>query len=373
MKHYDYLIVGAGLYGATFARLATDRGKKCLVIDRRKYIGGNLYCKQIEGITVHYYGPHIFHTSDKQVWDFVNSITPFTPFINQPLARYRNHLYNLPFNMNTFHQIWGCFRPEHALSMINQQRQDALLRMQRDGVSEPRNLEEQALLLVGRDIYEILIKGYTEKQWGRPCSELPAFIIRRLPVRMTYDNNYFDDIYQGIPIKGYTVFIEKLLEGVDCELNVDFFADRSYLESKADKIVYTGPIDQFFDYSEGTLMWRTLKFNHEVMCTSNYQGTAIVNYTEACVPFTRIIEHKHFLRCVPTIAHDKTVVTFEYPANYVGKDPYYPINDEHNMQIYESYQKLAASEPNVHFGGRLAEYKYYDMDDVVAKVLQLFQ
>ena len=370
MKHYDYLIVGSGLYGATFAHLATKRGKKCLVIDRREHLGGNLRCEEIEGIMVHAYGPHIFHTSNKLVWDFVNSITPFEPFINTPLACYRGRLYNLPFNMNTFYQMWGCITPEEAKNIIEHQHQMALWEMQ--GI-EPRNLEEQALLLVGRDIYERLIKGYTEKQWGRPCSELPAFIIRRLPVRYNFDNNYFNDRYQGIPLYGYNDFIGRLLVGSDTETCADFFDNRSYWESQADNIVYTGPLDQHFDYSEGRLEWRSLRFEHTVKPVPNYQGNAIVNYTDADVPYTRIIEHKHFLRPVAgTSVSGKTVITHEYPASYPGGEPYYPINYERNNRIVERYRKLAQKESRVHFGGRLAEYKYYDMDAIVEKVLALF-
>lgn len=376
MKQYDYLIVGSGLYGATFAHLATQRGKKCLVIDRREHLGGNLRCEEIEGITVHRYGPHIFHTSNKRVWDFVNSITPFEPFINTPLARYRGRLYNLPFNMNTFYQMWGCITPEEAKGIIEQQRQDVLWQMQDNGIEEPRNLEEQALLLVGRDIYERLIKGYTEKQWGRPCSELPAFIIRRLPVRYTFDNNYFNEKYQGIPLYGYNDFIGRLLVGTDTKTCADFFADREYWERKADRIVYTGPLDRYFCYQHGQLEWRSLRFEHSVMPVPNYQGNAIVNYTDADIPYTRIIEHKHFLR--PAVLDalalgNNTVITHEYPASYPGGDPYYPINDDTNNRKAELYRLMAKHESRVHFGGRLAEYKYYDMDAIVEKVLALFK
>jgi UDP-galactopyranose mutase len=372
MKHYDYLIVGSGLYGATFAHLATHRGKKCMVIDRRPHLGGNLRCEEIEGITVHSYGPHIFHTSNKRVWDFVNSITPFEPFINMPLARYRYKLYNLPFNMNTFYQMWGCTTPAEAKCIIEQQRQEALWQMQDDGATEPRNLEEQALLLVGRDIYEQLIKGYTEKQWGRPCSELPAFIIRRLPVRYTFDNNYFNDRYQGIPLHGYNKLIEGLLEGSDTQTNADFFDNRSYWERFADNIVYTGPLDQYFGCQHGHLEWRSLHFENTILPISDYQGNAIVNYTDADVPYTRIIEHKHFVGSYAAL--DKTVITHEYPAEYTaGAEPYYPINDERNTKMAELYYELAKKETRVHFGGRLAEYKYYDMDVIVEKVLDYFK
>lgn len=376
MKRYDYLIVGSGLYGATFAHLATQHGKKCLVIERRGHLGGNLHCEDIEGVTVHSYGPHIFHTSSKRVWDFVNSITPFEPFINTPLARYRDKLYNLPFNMNTFYQMWGCITPNEALSIIEQQRQEALLRMQKDGATEPRNLEEQALLLVGRDIYERLIKGYTEKQWNRPCSELPAYIIRRLPVRLTYNNNYFNDRYQGIPRHGYNGFIEGLLAGSDTETCADFFDNRSYWERFADHIVYTGPLDKYFDYQHGRLGWRSLYFKHEVMPMADYQGNAIVNYTSAYVPYTRIIEHKHFAGSDTdaSLSGGKTVITYEYPADYADaiNEPYYPINGKWDARKAECYHRLAEQERRVHFGGRLAEYKYYDMDTIIEKVLELF-
>ena len=368
MKHYNYLIVGGGLYGSVFAYKAIQRGKTCLVIDRRQHVGGNLRCEEIEGITVHAYGPHIFHTSNKRVWDFVNSITPFEPFINAPLARYGNKLYNLPFNMHTFYQMWGCTKPEQARRIIDRQRQDALNRMQADGVTEPRNLEEQALLLVGRDIYTCLIKGYTEKQWGRPCHELPAFIIRRLPVRFTYDNNYFNDLYQGIPLHGYNDFIKELLKGACIETCADFFENRGYWERIADKIVYTGPLDQYFDYQNGHLEWRSLRFDHSVIPMSDYQGNAIVNYTDKEVPFTRIIEHKHFLRS-SSMTEGKTVITREYPIENTDTEPYYPINDVRNTKIAECYYKLAHKESHVHFGGRLAEYKYYDMDKIILKLL----
>ena len=377
MKHYDYLIVGSGLYGSTFAYQATQRGKKCMVIDRRGHLGGNLRCEEMEGIMVHWYGPHIFHTSNKRVWEFVNSITPFCPFINAPLARYQDKLYNLPFNMNTFYQMWGCITPIEADAIIRQQRMDALQQMNADGATEPRNLEEQALLLVGRDIYERLIKGYTEKQWGRPCRELPSFIIRRLPVRLTFNNNYFNDTYQGIPLHGYNGFIAGLLNGSDTQTGADFFADRSYFESLADKIVYTGPIDQYFGYQYGYLEWRSLKFEHRTLPTSDYQGNAVVNYTDSEVPYTRIIEHKHFAGAIrnAAAARDNTVITYEYPAEYaeVINDPYYPINDKWNANTAEMYHKLAEKESRVHFGGRLAEYKYYDMDAIVEKVLGLFE
>ena len=370
MKHYDYLIVGAGLFGSAFAYKAARNGKKCMVIERREHVGGNLRCEELEGIMVHWYGPHIFHTSDKRVWDFVNSITPFDAFVNAPLARYGNKLYNLPFNMNTFHQMWGCITPDEAKSIIGQQQQEALLQMKKEGVTEPRNLEEQALLLVGRDIYERLIKGYTEKQWGRPCCELPAFIIKRLPVRFTYDNNYFSDRYQGIPRYGYNDLIEEMLADADVYTCIDFFEKRSEWERCADKIVYTGPLDRFFDYKCGKLDWRSLEFKHISMHRVNYQGNAVVNYTDASIPYTRIIEHKHFVCPMPDI--ESTVITYEYPVAYGDdKEPYYPINDERNIQLAERYKQLAGKEPNVIFGGRLAEYKYYDMDAIIARVLEL--
>lgn len=370
MKHYDYLIVGAGLFGSAFAYQAARKGKRCLVIDRRTKVGGNLRCEEVEGITVHCYGPHIFHTSDKRVWDFVNSITPFETFINTPLAFYRSHLYNLPFNMNTFHQMWGCITPDEARCIIEKQRQNALRKMQDEGVTEPRNLEEQALLLVGRDIYERLIKGYTEKQWGRPCCELPAFIIKRLPVRMTYNNNYFNDRYQGIPSGGYNKLIDGLLANADIEVCADFFDNRSFFEQCADTIVYTGPLDQYFDYQYGNLEWRSLRFECQIMPTSNYQGNAIVNYTDADVPYTRIIEHKHFMPNREYLSN-KTVITHEYPVASSGNEPYYPINDERNTELAKRYKALADAERHVIFGGRLAEYKYYDMDKIIARVLEL--
>ena len=359
MKQYDYVIVGAGLYGACFAYLATKQGKKCLVIEKRPHMGGNLYCEEVEGINVHKYGAHIFHTSDRRVWDFMNSLVEFNHYVNAPIANYNGRLYNLPFNMNTFYALWGVITPQQAKEKIQQQKEDA-------GISAPRNLEEQAISLVGSDIYRILVKDYTEKQWGRKCSELPASIIRRLPVRFTFDNNYFNDLYQGIPIGGYNKVFEKLLDGVDLKLNTDFFADREYYTSLADRLVYTGPIDQFYDYRFGKLEYRTVRFEQEVLDTDNYQGVAVMNFTDANTPFTRIIEHKHF----EFGTQEKTVISKEFSSEW-GEDsePYYPINNDANNLLYLKYKALADKESEVIFGGRLAEYKYYDMHHVVAQVL----
>ncbi|MBP5777558.1 MAG: UDP-galactopyranose mutase [Prevotella sp.] len=372
-KEYDYLIVGAGLYGCTFAYLARQKGKRCLVIDKRPHLGGNVYCEEKEGIHVHKYGAHIFHTNSKTVWDFVNAIVPFNRYTNSPIANYHGKRYNLPFNMNTFYQMWGVTTPDEARRKIEEQKADAVAAMQAAGVSEPRNLEEQALMLIGKDIYEALIKGYTEKQWGRKCTDLPAFIIKRLPVRFVYDNNYFNDSYQGIPIGGYNRLIEGLLEGVETRVNADFQENRPYWESIADKIVYTGAIDAYFDYKLGKLDWRTVRFEEEVLDMPNYQGNAVMNFTEREVPYTRIIEHKHFemfgdkvYRC------PKTVISREYSTEYQeGMEPYYTVNDARNNALAEQYHALAAQEQNVHFGGRLAEYKYYDMAPIVEKVLKL--
>ena len=375
MKHYDYLIVGAGLFGSTFAYMAHKQGKSCLVIDKRPHLGGNLYCENIEGINVHKYGAHIFHTSNKKVWDFVNSIVEFNRYTNSPVANYKGKLYNLPFNMNTFYQMWGVTTPEEALAKIEEQKAEAVAKMKAEGVLEPRNLEEQAQVLIGKDIYERLIKGYTEKQWGRKCTELPAFIIKRLPVRLVYDNNYFNDSYQGIPIGGYNKLIEGLLEGVECRTNEDFFANREQLSTLADKIVFTGQLDQFYDYKYGKLNFRTVSFETEIINKSNYQGNAVVNYTEAEVPFTRVIEHKHFESFGQAVYDNpKTVVSREYSTEWKeGMEPYYPVNDEQNNEMAEKYRALASQEKNVIFGGRLAEYKYYDMAPVVEKVLALFK
>lgn len=356
---YDYLIIGAGPFGATFAHLAQAAGKRCLVIDKRDHIGGNIYCDKVEGINVHKYGAHIFHTSNKEVWQFVNQFAEFNRYTNSPIARYKDELYNLPFNMNTFNQMWGVKTPAEAKAEIRRQIADL-------DIAEPSNLEEQALSLVGKDIYYKLIKGYTEKQWGRDATQIPAFIIKRLPVRFTYDNNYFNDLYQGIPIGGYNVIIEKMLKGIEVQLNTDFFANRTELSAIAKHIVYTGPIDQYFDYCHGELQYRGLRFEHEVMNTDNYQGNAVVNYTDRDVPYTRIIEHKHF----EFGTQEKTVVTKEYAVEWKrGEEPYYPINDSHNQDLYQKYRLLADAEDHVTFGGRLAEYKYYDIHQVIEKAL----
>lgn len=370
-KPYDYLIVGAGLFGATFAYRAHQKGRRCLVIDKRPQLGGNVYCEQREGINVHRYGAHIFHTSNSEVWQFVNSIVPFNRYTNSPVANYQGKLYNLPFNMNTFYQMWGVTTPEEARQKIDQQRQEALDAMRQAGVSEPRNLEEQALTLIGRDIYERLIKGYTEKQWGRPCTELPAFIIKRLPVRFVFDNNYFNDNYQGIPIGGYNVLIDGLLAGIETRVNTDFFADRNHWENIAEQIVFTGKIDEYFDYCLGQLQYRTVSFEEEVLDTPNYQGNAVVNYTEASVPYTRIIEHKHFEMFGQQVYDTpRTVISREYSTEWKpGMEPYYPINDERNNHLATQYKAMADAQQHVIFGGRLAEYKYYDMAPIIERVL----
>lgn len=367
---YDYLIVGSGLFGATFAYRANKMGKKCLVIDKRSHLGGNVYCENIEGINVHKYGAHIFHTSNKEVWDFVNSIVEFNSYTNCPVANYKGKLYNLPFNMNTFYQMWGVLTPDDAKKKIDEQKADAVKSL---NGREPQNLEEQALTLVGRDIYETLIKGYTEKQWGRACTELPAFIIRRLPVRLIFDNNYFNDKYQGIPIGGYNKLIDGLLEGIECRTDVDFFENREELEALAEKVVYTGPIDEYYGYKYGKLDWRTVRFETETLDISNYQGNAVVNYTERSIPYTRVIEHKHFEMFGAEIdACSKTVISREYSTEYKqGMEPYYPVNDERNNVIAEQYRNMASNEKNVIFGGRLAEYKYYDMAPIIEQVLKL--
>lgn len=370
----DFLIVGAGLFGCMFAHLATRRGKKCLVIDKRPHLGGNLYCEHLEGIHVHRYGAHIFHTNSKRVWDFVNSIVEFNRYTNSPVANYKGQLYNLPFNMNTFYQMWGVTTPAEAQAKLDEQRAEAVAKMKAEGIDEPRNLEEQALVLIGRDIYERLIKGYTEKQWGRKCTELPAFIIKRLPVRLVFDNNYFNNTYQGIPIGGYNKLIGGLLDGVETQVNTDFFDDRDKWKGVADKIVYTGKIDEYFDYALGKLEYRTVRFETEVLNTANYQGNAVVNYTEAEVPYTRIIEHKHFETFGPDVdKNPKTVISREYSTEWApGMEPYYPVNDSRNSELYARYKALADKEENVIFGGRLAEYKYYDMAPIVDKVLSMF-
>lgn len=371
MEKYDYIIVGSGLFGATFAYRAKKAGKTCLVIDKRPHLGGNVYCENIEGINVHKYGAHIFHTNNKEVWDFVNSIVEFNRYTNSPIANYKGKQYNLPFNMNTFYQMWGVLTPDEAKAKIEEQKAEAVAVMKAAGVSEPRNLEEQALMLIGKDIYETLIKEYTEKQWGRKCTELPAFIIKRLPVRFVHDNNYFNDRYQGIPIGGYNKLIDGLLKGIETKVNADFFKDRKYWENIADKIVYTGAIDEYFNYKLGKLEWRTVFFEEEVLDTPNYQGNAVMNYTEAEVPYTRIIEHKHFEMFGQEVYDcPKTVISREYSTEYKdGMEPYYTVNDERNNTLADQYRVLAAKEKNVIFGGRLAEYKYYDMAPIVEKML----
>lgn len=376
MKQYDYLIVGAGLYGATFARLATEKGKKCLVIDKRNHTGGNIYCENIEGINVHKYGAHIFHTSDKKVWDFVNSFVEFNRYTNCPVAKAPNdRMYNLPFNMNTFYQMWGVQTPMEVQSKLEEQRHAALEKMRSEGLSEPRNLEEQALILIGKDIYEQLIKGYTEKQWGRPCSDLPAFIIRRLPVRLTFDNNYFNDNYQGIPIGGYNKLIDGLLNGIEVRINCDYFDNREEFDALAEKVVFTGKIDQYFNYRFGKLEYRTVRFETEVIDIPNWQGNAVINYTSVEVPFTRIIEHKHFEAFGNAIYENPhTVISREYSTEWKdGMEPYYPVNDDRNQALYEKYKGLSDTLPNVIFGGRLAEYKYYDMAPIISQVFKHFE
>ena len=355
---YDYLIVGAGLFGSVFAHEAVKQGKSCLVVEKRKHTGGNIYCEKMEGINVHRYGAHIFHTSDRKIWDYVNSLVEFNRYTNSPMANYKGEMYNMPFNMNTFSKMWGISTPQQARTIIDEQK---------GGVtSEPKNLEEQAISLVGRDIYEKLVKGYTEKQWGRDCRDLPAFIIKRLPVRYTYDNNYFNDRYQGIPIGGYNVLTEKLLEGCEVKLGMDYLENREYLDGLAEKRVYTGTLDSYYGYRFGKLEYRSLRFETEVVDTDNYQGVAVVNYTDRETPYTRVIEHKHF----EFGTQPKTVITREYPdAWQEGMEPYYPVNDANNQKLYARYAKLAAGEENVIFGGRLAEYKYYDMDKVIASAL----
>ncbi len=362
---YDYLIVGAGLYGAVFAREATDAGKTVLVVDKRAHIAGNAYTEKVEGIDVHRYGAHIFHTNRTDVWEYVNRFVRFNRFTNSPVANYHGEIYSLPFNMYTFNRMWGVTTPQQAAEKIAQQRAAA-------GISEPRNLEEQAIALVGSDIYEKLVKGYTEKQWGRPCAELPSFVIRRLPVRLTYDNNYFNALYQGIPIGGYTKLVEALLAGVELRLNTDYLADRASLSKLAERVVFTGPIDAYFDYCFGALEYRSVRFQTQVLDVPNYQGNAVVNYTDAETPYTRVIEHKWFTFGLDEQGRErpKTVISREYSAEWqVGDEPYYPVNDEKNSALYRRYQLLASREPNVFFGGRLAEYKYYDMDAVIASAL----
>ena len=371
-QKYDYLIVGSGLYGATFAYMAHRQGKKCLVIDKRSHLGGNIYCENIEGIDVHKYGAHIFHTNNKQVWDFVNSIVEFNRYTNCPVANYKGKLYNLPFNMNTFYQMWGVITPAEATAKIEEQKTEAIAKL---NGREPDNLEEQALSLVGKDIYEKLIKGYTEKQWGRKCTELPAFIIKRLPVRLIFDNNYFNDRYQGIPIGGYNKLIDGLLDGIETKTGIDFFENREYWENIADKVVFTGKIDEYYNYQFGKLEYRTVRFDEEIHDTPNYQGNAVINYTEKDVPYTRIIEHKHFEMFGNEIVNcPKTVISKEYSIEWKeGMEPYYPVNDERNNKLYQQYKELVDKETNVIFGGRLAEYKYYDMAPIIEEVLNIFK
>lgn len=367
---YNYLIVGSGLFGSIFAYEANKRGKKCLVIDKREHIGGNIYTEKIEGINVHKYGAHIFHTSNKEIWNYINQFAEFNRYTNSPIARYKDELYNMPFNMNTFNKLWGVVTPTEAKKKIEEEKREA-------GIVEPKNLEEQAISLVGRTIYEKLVKGYTEKQWGQKATELPSFIIKRLPVRFIYDNNYFNDIYQGIPIGGYTSIIEKMLKGIDIKLNCDFFDNREELENIAEKIVFTGPIDKFYNYKYGELEYRSLRFETEILDEENYQGNAVVNFTEYEVPYTRIIEHKHFEfgaslgNLAEGIAKEKTIITKEYPDMWKqGKEPYYPINNDKNNNLYTKYFELSKKDKNVIFGGRLGLYKYFDMDKVIEVALK---
>ena len=359
---YDYLIVGSGLFGSTIANRLKREGKKVLVIEKRNHIGGNVYTENVEGINVHKYGAHIFHTDYKDVWDYVNSFVEFNRYTNSPVARYKNEIYNMPFNMNTFSKIWSdVITPEDALRHINEERKEV--------TGEPKNLEEQAISLVGRTIYEKLVKCYTEKQWNRDCKDLPAFIIKRLPVRLTYDNNYFNDRYQGIPIGGYTLLVERMLEGIEVQLNTDYLSNKEKYDSIANKVIYTGPLDEYFNYSLGELEWRSLRFENKIYDTDNYQGNAVINYTSHDVEYTRSIEHKHFEYVTD---NKKTVVTYEYPADYKeGMEKYYTINDDKNNALADKYRELAAKEKNVIFGGRLAEYKYYDMDDVIKRALEI--
>lgn len=373
MAEYDYLIVGAGLFGSMFAYQAKRKGKKCLVIDKRPQLGGNLYCENKEGINIHKYGAHIFHTNSKRVWNFVNSLVEFNRYTNSPVANYQGKLYNLPFNMNTFYQMWGVTTPEEAEKKLEEQRFEAIEKMRTEGIQEPRNLEEQALSLIGKDIYERLINGYTEKQWGRKCTDLPAFIIKRLPIRLVFDNNYFNDGYQGIPKGGYNKLIEALLEGVETKVEMNFFDYSDDWKKIADKLVFTGKIDEFFNYQFGKLEYRTVRFEEEIINSANYQGNAVINYTDANVPYTRIIEHKHFELFGQDINKcPKTIISKEFSTEWEpGMEPYYPVNDERNNSLYQRYKKLADKETNVIFGGRLAEYKYYDMAPIVDRVLNM--
>ena len=368
MKHeYDFLVVGAGLFGATFACMAKQHGKKCLVIDKRSHLGGNVYCEDAEGITIHKYGPHIFHTHDEKVWNFVNRFVSFNRFTLNTIANYKGKLYNLPFNMYTFYQMWGVTQPEEARRIIESQRREAVM-------ENPANLEEQAICLVGRDVYATLIKGYTEKQWGRDCKELPAFIIKRLPVRLTFDNNYFNALYQGIPVGGYTKMVENMLDGIEVRLNVDFLKEREKYEALADRIIYTGAIDAYFDYALGNLEYRSVRFENEILDIPNFQGNAAVNYTDRETPWTRIIEHKWFEFGKDEAGNDlpKTVISKEYSSEWKpGDEPYYPVNDEKNNKLYQEYKKMSEKEEKVIFGGRLGEYKYYDMDVTIRSALNL--
>lgn len=360
MKKYDYVLVGSGLFAGVFAYMANKNGKSCLVVEKRDHIGGNIYCSEVEGIHVHQYGAHIFHTSNRKVWQFVNRLAEFNRYTNSPVANYKGEMYNMPFNMNTFSKMWGISTPDEAKKIIEEQRKSI--------IGEPKNLEEQAISLAGTDIYQKLVKGYTEKQWGRDCKDLPSFIIRRLPVRYTYDNNYFNDLYQGIPIGGYNVIIDKLFAGCDIETGKDYLENREYYNKIGEKIVYTGMIDAYYGYRYGSLEYRSLNFETEVLDTDNYQGVAVVNYTDRETPYTRVIEHKHF----EFGTQEKTVITREYPADWEpGMEPYYPVNDDKNQEIYQKYEELAKMEKNVIFGGRLAEYKYYDMDKVIESALRV--
>lgn len=378
---YDYLVVGSGLFGSTFAHEATRRGKNCLVIDKRPHLGGNVYCENVAGINVHKYGAHIFHTNNKDVWDYVNNLVPFNRYTNSPVANYHGKLFNLPFNMNTFYQMWGVLTPEQAMEKIEEQKAEASeklkIKSEKLGIPcEPQNLEEQALLLVGKDIFEKLIKEYTEKQWGRPCSELPAFIIKRLPVRLVFDNNYFNDAYQGIPIGGYNKLIEGLLEGVECQINTDFFtSEYKDWRNYARQLVYTGPIDEYFGFCYGKLDWRTVSFKTKVLDTPNYQGNAVVNYTSHEQPYTRVIEHKHFEMLGQAVYDNpKTVISEEYSTEFKeGMEPFYAVNDDRNNRLAAQYHALAEKEDGVLFGGRLAEYKYYDMAPIIEKVINLWK
>lgn len=362
MIRYDYILVGAGLYSAVFAYLAHQAGKTCLVLEKRDHIGGNIYCKDIEDIHVHRYGAHIFHTSNRKIWDFVNSLVEFNRFTNSPIANYRGEIYNMPFNMNTFNQMWGIHTPDEAKAIIAKQRQEIK--------GEPRNLEEQAISLVGRDVYEKLVKGYTEKQWGRDCRELPSFIIKRLPVRYTYDNNYFNDLYQGIPVGGYNVLIDRLFQGTEIHTGVDYLVERDKWTDMGEKVIYTGPIDAYYNYCFGKLEYRTVRFEVEVLDTENYQGVAVVNYTDRETPYTRIIEHKHF----EFGTQPKTVISREYSIDWKeGMEPYYPINDAKNQELYKKYVEKSARDKNIIFGGRLGEYKYYDMDKVIESAIKRWE